>query len=58
MTKTQRLAELTKIAEKHIGIETLEPRNRDSLDFHECSVWGIRAALDAAFLLGQKTKKS
>jgi hypothetical protein len=42
----------SKIAEKHLNIETLEKRNSDSLDFHDVSVWGVRSALEAAFKAG------
>ena len=42
----------TRIAQKHLSIETLETRHRDSLDFHDCAVWCIRAALEAAYLAG------
>jgi hypothetical protein len=40
------------IAREHLGIETLETRNRDSLDFHDVSVRGVSAALKAAFDAG------
>ena len=43
---------LADIAEKHLFIETLEERKSDSLDFHEVSVWGIQAALEAAYAAG------
>lgn len=43
---------LTSIAQEHLGIPTLEVRNSDSLDFHEVSVWGIRASLTAAYNAG------
>jgi hypothetical protein len=29
---------LTEIARKHLNIETLETRNSDSLDFHDCAI--------------------
>ena len=45
------------IAKNHLRIETLETRNRDSLDFHDCSVWGIYDAINAAYKAGQKAKK-
>ncbi len=45
----------TKIAQQHLGIETLETRNRDGLDFHDVAVWGVKAALEAAFAAGQNT---
>ncbi len=40
------------IAKQHLGIETLEERKSDSLDFHEVSVWSVDAALRAAFAAG------
>ena len=40
------------IAQKHLGIETLETRSSDSLDFHDTAVWCIRDALEAAFKAG------
>jgi hypothetical protein len=43
---------LTQIAREHLCIETLEERKSDSLDFHDCSVWGIKGALEAAYNLG------
>ena len=43
---------LTLIAQKHLGIETLQTRNSDRLDFHDTAVWCIRDALEAAFKAG------
>ena len=43
---------LTLIAQKHLGIETLETRNSDSLDFHDTAVWCIKDALEAAYRAG------
>lgn len=43
---------LTRIAREHLDIETLETRHSDSLDFHDVAVWGVRNALEAAFLAG------
>ena len=43
---------LTLIAQKHLGIETLQTRNSDSLDFHDPAVWCLKDALDAAFKAG------
>jgi hypothetical protein len=45
---------LTEIAARILDIETLAPRNSDRLDFHELSVWGIKAALEAAYAAGQR----
>jgi len=43
---------LADIAEKHLFIETLETRNWDQHDFHEVSVWGVKAALEAVYAAG------
>ena len=43
---------LTLIAQKHLGIATLQTRHADSLDFHDTAVWCIRDALEAAFKAG------
>ena len=42
----------TAIAREHLCIERLETRNRDSLDFHNVSVWGVERALSAAYQAG------
>ena len=55
---------LEQIALKHFFVETLQTQNRDSLDFHDVSVWAIESALKAAFEAGvqaalkDKTKKA
>ena len=49
-TKIEKLLE--QIAKEHLRIETLETRRSDSLDFHDCSVWGVKAALEAAYSAG------
>jgi hypothetical protein len=36
-----------------LRIETLETRNRDALDFHDMSVWTLKAALEDAFDRGR-----
>ena len=43
---------LTRIAQEHLLIETLETQNSDSLDFHDVSVWGVKEALIAAYQAG------
>ena len=43
---------LTLIAKKHLGIDTLQTRHADRLDFHDTAVWCIRDALEAAFKAG------
>lgn len=40
------------IAREHCHFETLAERKSDSLDFREVSVWGFKAALEAAFEAG------
>lgn len=55
---------LEQIALKHFFVETLQTQNRDSLDFHDVSVWAIESALKAAFEAGvqaalkEKSKKA
>lgn len=45
---------LEDIAKKYLSIDTLETRRSDSLDFHDCSIWGIKKALEAAYEAGRK----
>lgn len=45
--------QLEHIAKKHLNIATLAPRNADSLDFKEVSVWAVAAALEAAYEAGR-----
>jgi hypothetical protein len=44
---------LSAIAAEQLGIETLETRGLDSLDFHDVSVWGVAEALSYAYKAGQ-----
>jgi hypothetical protein len=53
---TNRDNTLAEIATKLLDLETLVTRNSDRLDFHELSVWGIKAALEAAYAAGQEAK--
>ena len=50
MSKLEQL--LTQIAQNKLGIETLETRKSDRLDFHDVAVWCLRDALEAAFNAG------
>ena len=50
MSKLEQL--LTQIAQSKLGIETLETRSSDGLDFHDVAVWCLRDALEAAFNAG------
>jgi hypothetical protein len=49
-------AALTIIAQQHLGLDTLETRRSDSLDFHDLAVWQIRKALQAAYDAGAEVK--
>ncbi len=46
---------LTRIAREHLGIETLETRRSDRLDFREVAVWCVKDALLAAYHAGVKS---
>jgi hypothetical protein len=48
---------LTAIASKYLGLETLEDRNSDRLDFKEQAVWNVRLALIAAYNAGLEQGK-
>ena len=45
------------VAENHLGLETLETRNSDGLDFHDLSVASIKSALEAAYECGRAAGK-
>lgn len=45
---------LADLAAKHLGLETLETRKSDSLDFHDLAVWGVKTALEAAYRAGME----
>ena len=53
-TPDDTFAALNAIAVEHMHIETLDTRHRDALDFPEVSVWGLKAALEAAYELGKR----
>ncbi len=46
----------TRIAQEHLGFDTLVERKSDSLDFHDVGVLNVRAALDAAYEAGRAAK--
>lgn len=48
---------IDRIACEILGLETLERRNRDRLDFHDLSVCQIKKALEAAYLAGAGAKR-
>lgn len=45
------------IAGTLLGVETLESRNHDGLDFHDLAVWNIKAALEAAYKAGLEDRQ-
>lgn len=44
---------LVQIARRRLGMDSLETRRSDRLDFHEVAVWNILAALQDAFEAGK-----
>lgn len=44
--------QLERIAKKYFGVQTLETRHSDRLDFYDVSVWSMRDALHEAYQLG------
>jgi hypothetical protein len=50
-------AAIRDIARRELLIETLERRMRDALDFHDVSVWGVEAALTAAYEAGRTAER-
>lgn len=51
-TKARHLAAATDAARTRLGLETLEDRQRDALDFHDISVASIRDVIALAFEAG------
>ena len=45
---------LSEIARTVLGLDTLETRHSDSLDFSDQAVWQIRQALERAYAAGMK----
>lgn len=54
--KKAEMKKLEKIAQDVLGIETLERRWSDSLDFREVSVGGLEEALKRAYEAGKAAK--
>ncbi len=48
---------LSTIAREALGLETLETRKRDSLDFHDTAVWCIKDALERAYEAGRQAAR-
>lgn len=44
---------LARIAADELGVDALEPRGRDSLDFHEVHIVGLAKALRRAYEAGR-----
>ncbi len=49
---------LEQITKQHLLIDTLETQSSDRLDFHDVSVWGVKAALEAAYEAGLKAAQT
>ena len=49
---------VARIAKEILGLETLDTRNSDSLDFSEQAVWTLKAALEAAYAAGLASAKN
>ncbi|MBR9682370.1 MAG: hypothetical protein GOV02_01725 [Candidatus Aenigmarchaeota archaeon] len=49
---------LENMAIKILGIETLETRHSDELDFHELAVWKINELIEAAYNAGKESLTS
>ncbi|MEZ6233424.1 MAG: hypothetical protein R3B68_04470 [Phycisphaerales bacterium] len=45
---------ISRIAREALGLETLETRRMDRLDFHDLAVWTIKDALERAYEAGRK----
>lgn len=48
--------QLEQIASDVLGLETLQTRNMDSLDFSDQAVWQIKEALQQAYQAGKNEK--
>ncbi len=53
----RRATAIRTIAKRELSIGTLDERKSDSLDFHEVSVWGLKAALAAAYEAGRDAER-
>ena len=52
MKKRALLIILEKIAKTHLDIDTLDPKKLGVMDEKYCQLWGVKAALEAAFKAG------
>lgn len=53
---TSRDESLEQIAARDLHIERLDTQNSDALDFHECAVWALKQALEAAYAAGRASR--
>lgn len=51
---TTRDTTLATIAREALGLEMLETRKSDRLDFHDLAVWSIKQALERAYEAGRR----
>ncbi len=56
-TQAYKDATINEIAKSILGIDTLQTRKSDSLDFHDLAVWNLKEALEAAFEAGRKANQ-
>jgi hypothetical protein len=49
--------QLSTIAREALGLETLETRSSDSLDFHDLAVWCVKDALERAYEAGRQAAR-
>ncbi len=50
--RARRMAAAAEAIRQRLGLETLEDRKRDALDFHDISVAAIRDVIEIAFTAG------
>ncbi len=53
-----RLDDLANRLAAELGIETLETRNRDCLDFHDVHVANLKRVIQRAFVLGMQAAET
>ena len=53
---TKKNIEVLTIAKEVLGLETLEERKSDGLDFTSQSVWNIKKALEQAYKKGKESQ--
>jgi hypothetical protein len=53
---TTRATTIAEIAARHLGVHNMTERKCDGLDFHDCAVSNIKAALEAAYDAGMRAR--